>query len=82
MAVVLLLLDRWVRDGIVVLAVGVVALVGVTVASLQDFVSSESSTAALVFLFLPLLQWAVVVSSALLAWALQLVLRSRSARPV
>lgn len=81
MSVVLLFLGRWVRDGLVVLALGVVALVGITVASLLDFASSDSSTAALVFLFLPLLQWSVVVSSALLAWALQLVLRSRTARP-
>jgi hypothetical protein len=77
MAVVLPLLDRWLRDGVVVLVVGVVALVGLTVWSLLDFAASDSSTAALVFLFLPLLQWSVVVSTALLAWALQLVLRSR-----
>jgi hypothetical protein len=51
--------------------VGAVTLAAVTVWSLHDFTTSASSTAALMFVFLPLMQWTVVFVAAglvLLAW--------------
>lgn len=52
------------RGVVVVLGVGVAALVVLTGAALGDFVTSESSTAALIFIFLPLYQLVVVLATA------------------
>ena len=47
--------------GLVATAVGVVLLTVLTVGALLSFLRSESSTAALVFLTLPLVQWLLVL---------------------
>lgn len=78
-AVVLLARRRW-PAGLVVAGLGVVALVGLTGWALLDFLASESSTSALVFLFLPPYLWVVVVVTVALAWAVH-ALRDRQRGP-
>lgn len=77
MAVLVLLIRRRLPDALVVVGCGVLVLVGLTVWALVDFLGSESSTSALVFLVLPLYQWAVVVLTGLVAWAVHAVRQRR-----
>jgi len=55
------------RPGLVVIAVGCVVFTGVLVWLLVDMLTSESSTAALIFLTLPLILGAILIFFAALA---------------
>jgi len=59
-AAVMVLAHRSWPQGQVAAAVGVAALAAFTVWSFADFKTSESSTTALIFVFLPPMQWLVV----------------------
>ncbi len=69
---------RRLTRGLPAVAVGVVALTGVTAWALSDFTTSESSTAALLFIFLPVYQWVVVLVTAGLAVVWHRVRRRRT----
>ena len=71
---------RKMRGTTAVVALGVVALGVVTVMFLLDFLASDSSTAALVFVVLPFYQLVLVAVTAAAAFGLHLVLRWRRAR--
>ena len=73
MAATVLFADFWARGGrgvLVVLAVGVATLVAIAAAALADFVTSDSSTSALIFIFLPFYQLVVVAATAAAAFGL------------
>lgn len=59
-AAVMVLAYRFWPRGQIAAAVGIAALAAFTVWSFADFKTSESSTAALIFVFLPPMQWLVV----------------------
>jgi hypothetical protein len=63
MGVIIHLTARRLARGIVVTAVGVVLLTALTVGALLAFLTDDSSTAALVFLTLPPLQWLLVLAT-------------------
>lgn len=80
MAATVLFVDFWGRGGravLVVLAVGVAALVAIAGAALADSVISESSTSALIFIFLPLVQLVVVLATAAAGFGLAALMRRR-----
>ena len=63
-----------------VVAVGVIALGVLTVTFLLDFLASDSSTAALIFVVLPFYQLVLVAATAAAAFGLHAILRWRRAR--
>lgn len=80
MGAVVVVAARRMRGGMVVTAVGVVALTVLTVVLLLQLFASESSTAALVFLGLPAYQLPLVAVTAAATVGLDAVLRRRRAR--
>lgn len=83
MAAVVFLADVRARGGrrvLVVLAVGVAALVAIAGWALSDFIISDSSTDALIFIFLPFYQLVVVAATAAAAFGLDAIVRWRRAR--
>ena len=83
MAAVVFLADVRARGGrrvLVVLAVGVAVVVVSAVLVLVDFITSDSSTDALIFIFLPFYQLVVVAATAAAAFGLDAIVRWRRAR--
>ena len=83
MAAVVFLADVRARGGrrvLVVLAVGVAVLVAIAGWALSDFVISDSSTDALIFIFLPFYQLVVVAATAAAAFGLDAIVRWRRGR--
>ena len=68
------------RAVMVVLAVGVASLVAIAAAALADFVTSDSSTDALIFIFLPFYQLVVVALTAAAAFGIGALVRRHRQR--
>ncbi len=77
---VVVVATRGSRAASTAVAVGVAALVLLTVALLLSFLASESSTAALLFIFLPFYQLLVLGGATMVALVIQLLVRQRRAR--
>ena len=69
---------RRLARGLPALVLGVLALSALTALALSDFFVNESSTAALIFLFLPVYQWGLVLVTAGLAVVWHRVRRRRA----
>lgn len=68
MALLVIIARRWPR-GFVVALVASLGYAGFTAWNLYDFVTSDSSTAALLFVFLPVALWGGVIAVGALTWA-------------
>lgn len=79
MGAIVIVAARKTRGAMVAVALGVVALAVLTVVLLLSFLASESSTAALLFIFLPIYQFLVVGATACTTLVVHLVLRRRRA---
>lgn len=77
MGAVVILAARRMRGAMAIVALGVLVLGILTVAFLLDFLASESSTAALIFVVLPVYQLLVVMVTAAAAFGLHALLRRR-----
>ncbi|WP_299038328.1 hypothetical protein [uncultured Pseudokineococcus sp.] len=80
MAAVVVLVARVLQRGAPAAALGVVALAALTAVLLVSFVTSESSTAGLLFLFLPVYLGLVALVTLALAAVLHRVLQRRAQR--